>query len=92
MRLFSHTIDDTSESVGVFQRSQEIFPSVAVNAEPVSDGFSSKRFKLDWNDGDQLALISKTRGLFGFVTHQLRFLNLQLDLGTLQKTATELSC
>lgn len=73
--------DDTS--VGVVAPSPELFPSVTKNAEPVAEGSSSKRVKLDWNDRDQCALISKTRDLFGlYVTHQLRFSNLQLDMGT----------
>lgn len=72
-------------SVSVIPASPEILPLDTISGKKSPPAVNSaKRIKLDWNDADEISFISKTRDLFGlYVTHQLRFSNLQLDVGTM---------
>lgn len=79
--LENPTSAENSTDPSVIQPTPVLFPSVPHNRDAVNEA-PRKKIKLDWDSADEMAWVSKTRDLFGsFVTQNLRFSPLQLDVG-----------
>lgn len=75
------TSSENSTDPTVIQPTPILFPSGPQNRDAVNEA-PRKKIKLDWDSADEMAWVSKTKDLFGsFVTQNLRFSPLQLDVG-----------